>query len=106
MNILDICSWMPANELSLEKIEEIVLSLNSGKPNEEGYSLEMKLPINANENVISCSKNFSSKGRSICYLLINNEVIAVVGYKQNSYLEHKIMKTAKAALQLLIYTYN
>lgn len=81
MNILDICSWMPANELSLEKIEEIVLSLNSGKPNEEGYSLEMKLPINANENVISCSKNFSSKGRSICYLLINNEVIAVVGYK-------------------------
>ncbi|MEZ3432969.1 MAG: hypothetical protein K1W36_22645 [Lachnospiraceae bacterium] len=81
MNILDICSWMPANELSLEKIEEIVLSLNSGKPNEEGYSLEMKLPINANENVISCSNDFISEGRSICYLVMNNEVIAVVGYK-------------------------
>lgn len=81
MKILDICSWLPAKELSLERIEEIVLSLSSGESTEEGYSLEMKSPINANENVISCSKNFSSKGRSICYLLINNEVIAVVGYK-------------------------
>ena len=81
MDILDICSWVPANELSLEKIEEIVLSLNGGKSNEEGYSLEMKLPINANENVISCSNDFISEGRRICYLLMNNEVIAVVGYK-------------------------
>lgn len=81
MDILDICSWVPANELSLEKIEEIVLSLNGGKSNEEGYSLEMKLPINANENVISCSYDFISEGRRICYLLMNNEVIAVVGYK-------------------------
>lgn len=81
MNILDICSWMPANELSLERIEEIVLSLNSREPNEEGYSLEMKLPISANEKVISCSNDFISEGRSIYYLLKNNEVIAVVGYK-------------------------
>lgn len=81
MDILGICSWVPANELSLEEIEEIVLSLNSGKPNEEGYSLDMKLPINANENIINCSNHFISEGRRICYLLINNEVIAVVGYK-------------------------
>ena len=81
MDILDIRSWVPANELSLEKIKEIVLSLNGGKSNEEGYSLEMKLPINANENVISCSNDFISEGRRICYLLMNNEVIAVVGYK-------------------------
>lgn len=81
MDILDICSWVPANELSLEKIKEIVLSLNGGKSNEEDYSLEMKLPINANENVISCSNDFISEGRRICYLLMNNEVIAVVGYK-------------------------
>ena len=81
MDILDICSWVPASELSLEKIKEIVLSLNGGKSNEEGYSLEMKLPINANENVISCSNDFISEGRRICYLLMNNEVIAVVGYK-------------------------
>ena len=60
MDILDICSWVPANELSLEKIKEIVLSLNGGKSNEEGYSLEMKLPINANENIISCSNDFIS----------------------------------------------
>ena len=45
MDILDICSWVPANELSLEKIKEIVLSLNGGKSNEEGYSLEMKLSL-------------------------------------------------------------
>ena len=81
MDILDICSWVPANELNLEKIKEIVLSLNGGKSNEEGYSLEMKLPINANENVISCSNDFISESRRICYLLMNNEVIAVVGYK-------------------------
>ena len=65
MDILDICSWVPANELSLEGIEEIVLSLNSGKPNEEGYSLEMKLPINANEKVVSCSNDFISEGRKM-----------------------------------------
>ena len=30
---------------------------------------------------ISCSNDFISEGRKICYLLMNNEVIAVVGYK-------------------------
>lgn len=83
MDILDICSWLPARKLSLERIKEIVLSLSSGKSNEEGYSLEMKLPINANEDVINCSKDFISEGRNIGYLLMNNEVIAVVGYVGN-----------------------
>ena len=43
--------------------------------------MKLLTPINANENVISCSNDFISEGRSICYLVMNNEVIAVVGYK-------------------------
>ena len=81
ISIMELSRMSGVPERTIMDIEEIVLSLNSGKPNEEGYSLEMKLPINANENVISCSNDFISEGRSICYLVMNNEVIAVVGYK-------------------------
>ena len=81
MDILDICSWLSAKELSLERIEEIVLSLSNGESNNDGYSLKMELPIDANENVISCSKDFIREGRRVCYLLMDDEVIAVVGYQ-------------------------
>lgn len=51
MRILDIFSWLPAKELSIEKIEELVESLNNGIENNEGYSLKKKLPENSNDRI-------------------------------------------------------
>ncbi len=81
MRVLDIFSKLPEKELSLERIEELVISLSSGHTSKEGYTLEMKLPNVANENEINAAEDLINDGRKVCYLMRGEEIIAVVGYK-------------------------
>lgn len=81
MRILDIFSRLPERELNLEKIEEMVLSLESGEQNKDGYSLRKNLPENARWNEKGVTEELINDGRKVCYLIKDGEVIAVVGYK-------------------------
>lgn len=81
MRILDVFSWLPAKELSIEKIEELVESLNNGIENNEGYSLKKKLPENSNDNIIGTTEELIGEGKEVCYLVKDDNTIAVIGYK-------------------------
>lgn len=81
IDILDIFSWLPEKELSLDEIESIVLELHSVKTNQSGFTLETKLPIDANEYVTSTQTELLSEGKKVCFLLRDNTVIAAIGYK-------------------------
>ena len=80
LSILDIYSWVPAKELSLERIRELVLSLYRGECNDEGYSLEMTQVIDMSENIRACTEELRKEGRMICYLLKRGVIICVIGY--------------------------
>lgn len=41
----------------------------------------MVMPKHSNDNVINMAKDLQSEGRRVCYLLRDNTVIAVIGYK-------------------------
>lgn len=81
MTILDIFSWVPEKELSLEHIEEIVRDLDNKIPH-EGYSLEHLLPPNANGNVIAVTNELMEEGKEACYLLLDKRTIAAIGYRR------------------------
>lgn len=51
MTVLDIFSWLPAKEISLEDIEKIVPALYAKKATIDGYTLETDMSEAANENV-------------------------------------------------------
>ncbi len=80
MDILDIFSWLPEKEMSLEKIEEIVKDIYIGVSH-EGYSVEYELPSQANTNIITATVDLIQEGKQVCFLLKDNQIISVIGYK-------------------------
>ncbi len=51
MTIIDIFSWLPEKELSLEEIEYIVKDIENGITH-DGYSVEHQLPEGVDENIV------------------------------------------------------
>ena len=81
MDILDIFSWLPAKEISLEEIRESVLKPGAGEAAGGGLSLQWDIPKDADENSIDVTDELTGEGKSICYLLRNGKTIAVIGYR-------------------------
>ena len=73
MDILDIFSWLPEKEMSLEKIEEIVKDFYIGVSH-EGYSVEYELPSQANTNIIDVTEDLIQEGKQVCFLLKDNQI--------------------------------
>ena len=80
MDILDIFSWLPEKELSLEQIEILIKDLNNGIMH-EGYSVEYELPFDANEYITNSMKELVEEGKNVCFLLRDKQIISAVGYK-------------------------
>ena len=55
MKITDIFSWLPAQEISLEELEEIFIEYNNGVYKED-YKVLLKVPNNAGRNIVDCTK--------------------------------------------------
>lgn len=81
MKVLNIFSWLPAKEISLEQLEQIFTDYKSGSYNEE-YIVLFELPSNATENIIACKDKLLKEGNSIAYILKEKNIIAVIGYKE------------------------
>ena len=81
MKILDVFSWLPENELSIEEIKNIAVSLHDGNVNSEGYVLGIRIPESAEENVIISANELVSEGKKVCFLIREGKVISVVGYR-------------------------
>lgn len=80
MTILDIFSWLPAKELSLEEIENIVIDLENGISH-EGYFIEHQRPADANENIVNTEKELVQEGKKVCFLLKEGQIISAIGYR-------------------------
>lgn len=81
MDILDIFFWLPEKELSLEQIEKLVKDLDNGIQH-KGYSVEYELPPGANENITNSVKELIEEGKQVCFLLIEKQIVSVVGYRR------------------------
>lgn len=81
MDILDIFSWFPAKEMSLEEIEQMTRLLYEGNQGNDKYGLEMHLPAEADNNIVEVTGELLGESKKVCYLLREGIVIAAIGYK-------------------------
>ncbi len=81
MDILDIFSWLPAKEMSLEEIEQMTRLLYEGAQGNDKYRLEMQLPTEEDNNIVEVTEELLGEGKKVCYLLSEDIVIAAIGYK-------------------------
>ena len=80
MTVLDIFSWLPEKELSLEEIENIVKDIENGITH-DGYSVEHQLPEGADENIVDGRDELVQEGKQVCFLIKTGQLISVIGYR-------------------------
>ena len=78
---LELLSWLPAKEISIEELEQIFIKHLNGTYEGE-YKVLLKIPDNADKNILSSSAELRGEGRAVACILKDGNVIAVVGYKE------------------------
>ena len=80
MRVLDVFSMLPAKELSIEQIEGIVKNSFDGIINDT-YAVVHELPDNAEGNTVELINDLLREGRQVAYIMRQDIIVAVVGYK-------------------------
>lgn len=81
VKILDVISWLPAEEISQKELEEIFMGYMNGLAT-EGYKVSQTMPENVTDNVLDADFYITEEGRKSAFILKDDIVIAVIGYKE------------------------
>lgn len=81
MKVLDIFSWLPAKEISLEQLEQIFIDYESGNFNSE-YIVLSEHPNIVSEDILTCKNDLLKEGKNVAFILKEEKVIAVIGYQE------------------------
>lgn len=81
MKVLDVFSWLPAKEISIEELGQIFIAHFNGAYEGE-YKLLLKIPDNVDKNILNSSATLIEEGKNVACILKGGNVIAVVGYKE------------------------
>ena len=81
MRVLDVFSYLPAIELSIEQIEDIFLKSCEGEM-DDTYTVVHELPDNAESNTVECTNDLLREGKQVAYLMRQDSLVSVVGYKK------------------------
>ena len=81
MKVLDIFSWLPAKQISLEQLEQIFIDYKSGIYNSE-YIVLSEHPNTVSEYILTCKNDLLKEGKNVAFILKEEKVIAVIGYQE------------------------
>ena len=81
MKVLDIFSWLPAKEISLEQLEQIFIDYKSGNFN-SGYIVLSEHLNTVSEDILTCKNDLLKEGKNVAFILKEEKVIAVIGYQE------------------------
>lgn len=86
--VLDIFSFLPAYVISLEQLERIFLdgSLQTSdniKLDNEDIVVTFSPQPWFDENIKECATELKNEGKQVAYILCNEKVISVIGYREN-----------------------
>jgi len=80
LKVLDVFSWLPAKEISIEELEQIFIGHLNGTYEGE-YKVMLEMPDNADKNILDSRARLIEEGKSVACILKGGKIIAVVGYK-------------------------
>ena len=81
VTVLDVFSWLPAKEISIEELEQIFIGHLNGTYKGE-YKVLLEVPNNADKNILNSRAALIGEGKDAACILKGGNVIAVVGYKE------------------------
>lgn len=81
MKVLDIFSWLPAKEMSLEQLEQIFEEYYIGTYKGE-YIISFETPCNIGKDILNCRAELMVEGKKIGYILKDDIIIALIGYSE------------------------
>lgn len=81
MKILDVFSWLPAKEISIEELEQIVMDYFSGTYEGE-YKVLLEMPDGADNNILNSRARLIEEGKDVACILKGGKAIAIAGYKE------------------------
>ena len=83
MKVLDVFSWLPAEKIGIEELEQIFIEhLNRTYDGE--YKVLLEVPDNADKNILNSRETLIEEGKDVAYILKGGNVIAVVGYREEN----------------------
>ena len=81
MKVLDVFSWLPVKEISIDELKQIFIEHLNGTY-KGAYKVLLEMPGNADENILNSRAELIEEGKDVAYILKGGNVIAVVGYKE------------------------
>lgn len=84
MKITDIFSWLLAQEISLEELEQIFIEYYNGVY-KGSYNVLLEIPKNVGKNIADCATELIEEGKNVAYIAKKENIIAIIGYKEYSY---------------------
>lgn len=78
-DVLDIFSF--EKQVSTEYLTQIFKTSRPGIET-DGYSVHYEIPDNASDNVVACTEDLHQEGRLVAYMIKDNAIVAVIGYKE------------------------
>lgn len=81
MKVLDIISWLPSQEVSLEQLKQIFVDYKKGLK-DDSYIISSEIPNHVMENVLKCKKELIAEGKKVACILKEDSIIALIGYKE------------------------
>jgi len=82
LRILDVISWLPETEVSQRELEEVFMNYMEGKNEPMEYDVAFSMLDNVNDNVLDANYYLTEEGRKAAFILRDNQVVAVIGYKE------------------------
>lgn len=82
LRVLDVISWLPEEKIGQRELEELFMNYMNGETEPEGYKVALAMPENVNDNVLDAEFYLTEEGRKVAFIISNDAVIAVIGYKE------------------------
>ena len=81
MKILDIFSWIPETEITLEEIMAIFENYKNGITSNE-YMVTEDLPADTSQNIIIGKEQLITEGKRVAFIIKDSKILALIGYNE------------------------
>ena len=82
LRVLEVISWLPESEISQRDLEEIFMNYMNSENEPTEYKVTFSMPDNVNDNVLDANFYLTEEGIKLAFILGDNQVVAVIGYKE------------------------
>ena len=83
IKVLDVFSWPPAKEISIDELKQIFIEHFNGTY-KGAYKVLLEMPDNADKNILNRRAELIEEGKDVACILKGGNAIAVVGYKEQA----------------------